>query len=262
MNKIHKTITISATIATTAQGAWTWQTFTPEQGTSGDIELIPTGATYDPTNAVDGNAWDRTPEAMSVSYSADQAIEISLNVNGYWLDFDLDADNDGVFAENVAITYTMPYGVTYRGISSGGALGAAINNMGGSFNVNMSASDANGDDLDLTNSSLLFDVGSSRVGGDVEWDTIAGRDFFYGLNGDAPNPTDFPYNTTDPSQTIGSQTFTISNISDTEAFRFSFDGGVGADSPAVPEPSGIILLGLGSIALLRRARCVSQKGGK
>lgn len=254
MNTIHKTIAVSAFIATTAQGAWTWQTFTSEQGTDVNLELIPTGATYDPTNAVDGNAWDRTPEPLSVSFTADQAIEISLNTNGYWLDFDLDADGDGVFAENVSITFTMSYGLTYRGISSDGALGGAINNMGGSFNVSMSASDADGDDLDLTNSSLLFDVGSSRVSGDVVWDTIAGRDLFYGLDGGNPNPTDFPFNTTDPSKVIGSQTFTISNISDTEAFRFSFDGGVGADSPAVPEPSGIILLGLGSIALLRRIR--------
>lgn len=219
----------------------------------GSFVLPTTGANYDPTNLVDQRGFDTTPQALDFSYTVagDEPIAFTFT-GGSFIDIDIDPDNDDVYPTSFTFTVNYDQAVRSRNLfNGGGTAGTPQGRLGTTIDVATQFVDGNGDLIDV--STLNF--GSLSYSPANPGDTTAigtGITNFARVRPDGSTLTALPFDSTDPAQSISSQTSVISNFvfrENDEAFRISFDGGV-----SIPEPSSSLLIFLGAIGLIRRRR--------
>lgn len=251
----------------------------PGANTSGSFTGTPLYGNVDYNNAVNGSWFDQAPTPVNFTWSTVGGENVEpfwvtplaptpSAANNYgthepyqYLGFNLDPDGNGTAPDSLTITATFTSGITVRGLNNG-AVGLVLEPDIGADVANASLQTLLGDGspLDYSTVNLSSTLPVSTSPGLANYTLAGSGGGWYGIFDQGLSDTALPHATGNTaSQTIGQQTFTMSNFDisggDTD-IRFSFDGGVPADSPMVtiPEPTAFSLLGLGLLGLVTRRK--------
>ena len=189
------------------------------------------------------------------------------------IDVYLDPDNNNVLPTELTLTVTFPFDLVARNGGSGGGLGLNVNPRNMTFDGTLEAYHGDGSQVMFdnsysfngTSSPTSYNAGLAVWSGLGATDQITGNGNWHGLTNDNTSPYftwPSPHATAVPDQsnTLGQMTWTFSDFTGTgDVFRLSFDGGVPAQANVpvdpVPEPTSLVLLGLGFCScLIRRKR--------
>lgn len=279
MKRISLPSIVGASLALTAASDAAWFINGPNEtlGSSGSFTVTPAGtATYDRNGTDVGEAFDIAAIPFTVSYTiigaAADLVSVIEEVPGTGanasafedLEFDLDADGNGVLPTSIMFTITYSQPIGFRGLGFG-AVGVGVNSeLGLRLDIeDFQATDGTGGLVDLSNlnrSGLGINAGTNGTiasGNDLTRNSGISNGNTQGGTVVTNTEAALPFGSTDPSQQLVSQSFTVTDftpeangaIPASNVFRFTFDGGV-----AIPEPSSSLLVFLGALGLIRRRR--------